>query len=482
MERRWLLYALAFVITSSVSGVGASPRRYRFPAAAPPSATRAHFDPSTRSPSFHHTLTAVYGWPALRRDLMREGGLTEKQLGAVFTCGAWSVQGGRFLVGLARDAYGTRVTACSCLILVVLGSTLVATCASDDFPGMCVGMLFLGMGSGAQLCVQPVTDLFPERASTAMATLSGAFQISGLVFLVCSGIGGAGAGRLGAYLTHVAFVAALFVVAARALPAGKSFQLEREEETDETEKIADARGAAREASPAPGEPRHFHKRSRRDLMMSDEYIGLLVWFSVVVTPSQYYVLSIGYQLEQKGDADGEYTRAFTLLYGFSAVFAPLGGAVADRFGVGFAQLVATVLTAASLFALLSPSLPLQIPGIAAYSVGRLFIFAMFFSNIGRRLGFVHYGALVGTGMLTSAAVSMLQYPLFTAGLEGRSALDAVNGGCAAAVTACVPYTAWLWKREMRERREGKAAAAHAAGGEKRIVDAEAQNVVASKEW
>lgn len=414
---------------------------------------------------------------------MREGGLTEKQLGAVFTCGAWSVQGGRFLVGLARDAYGTRVTACSCLVLVVLGSTLVATCASDDFPGMCFGMLFLGMGSGAQLCVQPVTDLFPERASTAMATLSGAFQISGLVFLVCSGIAGAGAGRLGAYLTHAAFVAALFVVAARALPAGKSFQLEKEDETDETEKIADARPTVPgEASPAPGEPRHFHKRSRQDLMMSDEYIGLLVWFSVVVTPSQYYVLSIGYQLEQKGDADGEYTRAFTLLYGFSAVFAPLGGAVADRFGVGFAQLVATVLTAASLFALLSPSLPLQIPGIAAYSVGRLFIFAMFFSNIGRRLGFTHYGALVGTGMLTSAAVSMLQYPLFTAGLEGRSALDAVNGGCAAAVTACVPYTAWLWRREMRERREGKAAAAHAAGGEKGIVDAEAQNVVASKEW
>ena len=42
--------------------------------------------------------------------------------------------------------------------------------------------------------------------------------------------------------------------------------------------------------------------------MSDEYICLLVWFSVVVTPSQYYVLSIGYQLEQKGDDAGDYTR------------------------------------------------------------------------------------------------------------------------------------------------------------------------------
>ena len=181
---------------------------------------------------------------------MREGGLTEKQLGAVFTCGAWSVQGGRFLVGLARDAYGTRVTACSCLVLVVLGSTLVATCASDDFPGMCFGMLFLGMGSGA-LCVQPVTDLFPERSSTAMATLSGAFQISGLVFLVCSGIGGAGAGRLGAYLTHAALVAALVIVAARALPAGNSFRLEEDDEIDEKENIVDVGGRRARRRPRP---------------------------------------------------------------------------------------------------------------------------------------------------------------------------------------------------------------------------------------
>jgi len=34
-------------------------------------------------------------------------------------------------------------------------------------------------------------------------------------------------------------------------------------------------------------------------MKSSEYIGLLVWFNVIVTPLQYYVASIGYQLEQK---------------------------------------------------------------------------------------------------------------------------------------------------------------------------------------
>jgi len=52
------------------------------------------------------SLPAVFGWPALRRQLLAEKarggrGLDEKQLGAVFTAGAWSVQGGRFVLGRA---------------------------------------------------------------------------------------------------------------------------------------------------------------------------------------------------------------------------------------------------------------------------------------------------------------------------------------------------------------------------------------------
>jgi hypothetical protein len=36
----------------------------------------------------------VYGWPALRQELLDDGSaLTEKQLGAAFTVGAWSMQG-----------------------------------------------------------------------------------------------------------------------------------------------------------------------------------------------------------------------------------------------------------------------------------------------------------------------------------------------------------------------------------------------------
>ena len=436
--------------------------------------------------------SAVYGWPALRRDLIKEGGLTEKQLGAVFTCGAWSVQGGRFAAGLIRDALGTKRTACGCLLCVLLGAVLVATVASDNFAGLALGMLFLGLGSGAQLCIQPVTGLFPENASAAMATLSGAFQISGLVFLVCSGIARAGADRLGAYLAFAACVCVLLALSWVYLPYGFKFTIddesrdERRDESkgatksatvdrDEEAAVSDAAVVLKETSGETSDgkegegddgkvqtsmaavavaprkpPPPLSHLTRRGQLLSDEYIALLAWFSVCVTPAQYYVLSIGWQLERKGDDAGDYTRAFVILYAASAALAPIGGAVADKYGVGFAQGLATALTGSSFVVLLSDSLPAQIAGMTLYSVGRLFVFALFFSNIGRRFGFAHYGTLVGFGMLTSAVLSMLQYPMFTLAID--ESVDWVNASCAVAIAGCLPYTAWLSRRERGEKR------------------------------
>ena len=437
--------------------------------------------------------SAVYGWPALRRDLIKEGGLTEKQLGAVFTCGAWSVQGGRFAAGLIRDALGTKRTACGCLLCVLLGAVLVATVASDNFAGLALGMLFLGLGSGAQLCIQPVTGLFPENASAAMATLSGAFQISGLVFLVCSGIARAGADRLGAYLAFAACVCVLLALSWVYLPYGFKFTIddesrdERRDESkgatksatvdrDEEAAVSDAAVVLKETSGETSDgkeegegddgkvqtsmaavavaprkpPPPLSHLTRRGQLLSDEYIALLAWFSVCVTPAQYYVLSIGWQLERKGDDAGDYTRAFVVLYAASAALAPIGGALADKHGVGFAQGLATALTGSSFVVLLSDSLPAQIAGMTLYSVGRLFVFALFFSNIGRRFGFAHYGTLVGFGMLTSAVLSMLQYPMFTLAID--ESVDWVNASCAVAIAGCLPYTAWLSRRERGEKR------------------------------
>ena len=354
-------------------------------------------------------------------------------------------------------------------------------------------------------------DRPPETNGTEPCT-----RLSGLVFLVLSAAasGIEGLGRKGAYLTHAAVVSVLFIASARYLPLGGKYTTDDEDVfkgssvhtngdgangarrgdgggdgRDDCDHLDGERGVDSDCSggdfskkkddetvsPVTGhdnvdkhgeniatvhivlsEPSKSGEMppSRREQMTSVEYIALLLWFSVIVTPSQYYVLSIGYQLEQKGDDDGAYTRLFTLLYGGSSVLAPLGGAVADTFGVGFGQCVATVLTAVSFVILLFPALDFtQTLGMAFYSVGRLFIFALYFSNIGRRFGFANYGTLAGTGMLTSAALSMLQYPLFTAAIDGWR--DEVNAGCAAAVGACVPYTVWLSVRETREARKAR---------------------------
>ena len=449
----------------------------------------------------------MYGWPALRRDLVREGGLTEKELGAVFLAGSWSVNGCRLFSGLARDRFGTRVTACGVLLLCLVGVLLVAFSSSGSFWGLFFGMLLLGVGSGCQLCVQPVTALFREASSTAMATLSGAFQISGVVFLWLSAMSTAGAGRSGAYGFHACCVAVLFALSAAFLPSGGTFARrkknyepggagEKEGGGDDVEKngdlapasaasataattggltlakielvnrdekraaprddasddASDASDASDAPSPSPSAPASPGRgRARRELMTSGEYILLLAWFSVIMPPMQYYIMSIGYQLERKGDDDGLYTSLFALLYGLAAALAPPAGMIADRFGVGVGQGVATSTLAISFLILLSPSLPAQVVGMAFYSVGRLFVFAMYFSNLGRRFGFEHYGALAGTGMLCASISSLLQYPMFTAAVDGGTeGENAVNAGCAAAVAAVFPYTAWLAARERRK--------------------------------
>ena len=60
----------------------------------------------------------------------------------------------------------------------------------------------------------------------------------------------------------------------------------------------------------------------------------MLWFTVLVTPFQYYVGSIGWHLERLGDDDGTMTNAFAMVYGLAALFAPVGGLVADKFGLG----------------------------------------------------------------------------------------------------------------------------------------------------
>jgi LAT3 family solute carrier family 43 protein 3 len=472
--RSWILYAFSFLCTSLVAGL-------------------------------------AYGWPTLRQQLQYDGSnLSEKTLGAIFTVGAWSTQGSRFFAGLARDRFGTQRTVTVCMVLVTLGILGIGWSDPNNAMALGVSMFALGCGSGVQLCVQPVAGLFPQNTGLVLTTLSGGFQISGLVFLALTS---GEVQRQASFSGFAVCLLALAVVAIVLLPKGKSFILEdsiliaddekASSAMDETELPTEALGLSmREEDtvidPDPEfqlEKEENEKRKKKvendvepkeedskdmtvdDLELKDvkdgtsavdddeapsasvessptameqlkslEYILLCAWFSICLVPLQYYVGSIGFQLEEKGD-DGLYTDLFSITYAGATVVAPIGGYLADHLGLGITQGLATLLAAMSLLILASDNFSLngQVVGMILYGIGRMFIFGMYFSNTGKRFGYANYGTLAGLGLLTSAIVSLLQYPLIALAVDGKAA--AVNIGSAVVLLALFPYFIWLHRRE-----------------------------------
>jgi LAT3 family solute carrier family 43 protein 3 len=192
--------------------------------------------------------------------------------------------------------------------------------------------------------------------------------------------------------------------------------------------------------------------SKTQQIVSLEYIGLLLWFSICLIPLQYYVGSIVFQLETKGDDDGMYTNLFTIIYSAVAVVAPLGGYMSDIVGLGLTQGLATVTTGASFFILASDAISLngQVAGLVCYGVGRMFIFSMFFSNVERRFGYTNFGTLSGIGLLVSALASLLQYPIILAAKNGSAAR--VNNVSGIVFLCLTPYYAWLAYEERHQSR------------------------------
>jgi len=187
------------------------------------------------------------------------------------------------------------------------------------------------------------------------------------------------------------------------------------------------------------------------ILIQKEYLALLGWFSLLIIPLQYYIGTIGYQLEKLGD-DGHYTNIFSITYASAAALAPFGGYLSDRLGLGLTQGLATSLSAVSFYFLAVGNLQSQIVGMSIYSIGRLLVFGMYFSNIGKRFGYTNYGLLAGLGLMVTAIVSLLQYPLITLVTNGYA--KQVNIICGSALLILgLPYCLWLGIREKKDEQE-----------------------------
>ena len=98
-----------------------------------------------------------------------------------------------------------------------------------------------------------------------------------------------------------------------------------------------------------------------------------------------------------------------------------------------------------------PALKGQTSGLVVYGIARMFVFGMYFTNIAKRFGYTNHGTLTGLGLLVSAVVSLLQYPLIALAVDGKA--TAVNIGCGASLLVLSPYFFWLHRRENPTRME-----------------------------
>ena len=245
-------------------------------------------------------------------------------------------------------------------------------------------------------------------------------MLSSSIFLILTSIT---SNRKIAYLCYAGCICILFIIALSVLPSTQSFQisenkthLEQIMKDEEAQNKDDANNAGKiedktdttlepdeisqSASHTAADSSVFKHVTVPPTVMSQicslEYILLLLWFSVCIVPVQFYIASIGFQLERKGDIDGIYTRFQQIMGASTFIASPIVGTVADKFGSGFSQGLANILCTCFFFILSSNiSLRIQTVGIIAYSFGRLCTFSYFFCNVGKRFGYTNYGTLTG---------------------------------------------------------------------------------------
>ena len=416
----------------------------------------------------------VYGYPHLRQNLIINGSkLDESELGLIYTIGSWSAQGGGFFFGVARDCYGTRNVVFIALLSAMAGCVGIAFSDKNDTVALSVSLFFVGLGCGVQTCLLPVASLFEKKwQGTVIASFTGAFQISALAFLALKKIT---PDRIQSYGIYSILLCGLVLCSLLLLPKDRfvkdhssnklelynnvSTRCTKENRGDKTVIESVKANLESDGDVTPillnnNENDNIIPITSIALMKSKEYFFLIFWFSIMVLIMQYYIGTIGLQLERKGDKDGRYINLFSMCYALVALLSPIIGKIADIFGHGFTQSIATLLVVSSLLILSIDgiSLNIHLVGIVFYSIGRMTAFGTFFANIGKRFGYSHYGTLAGVGLLISATVSLLQYPLIETVAKGGEFLLNLVCGCVL-FSVGIPYCIWLGLTEREERKE-----------------------------
>jgi len=354
---------------------------------------------------------ATYGWANLEEMLKRAGywsndpSTEETNYGLVYTVGSWFNQAGRLFVGVYLDQFGvqaTTVTGCfmSCVGLLLLSFS--NTGMNLIYPGFI--LISIG-GPAIQLATQSVSNLFANKAMV-MSSLTWAFQLSTLWFMLCNVLSEDGVNDNFLYICYAAVAGCLGIQCFLMYP--KRFSMAKLEDGGSSHSHGHSRKSML-ITTGRYEEDFLETGTIWQMIFSLDYIFLNIWYSCYILYLQFYVMTIGTQTE---NLTGENMAVeFTICLCTISASAIGAGYCMDMFGFGRVVFCNIGFSVGALLFLSMDSVQLQWIGFVLYVLSRVTTYSTFFSFIGINFGFKFFGTLAGIGLLISGCFSLFQYLL-----------------------------------------------------------------------
>jgi len=251
--------------------------------------------------------------------------------------------------------------------------------------------------------------LFPAKKRTVIASFSGVFGTSGLVFVVFRAAYSAGISPGAIWAAYAALTMCIAICYSVVQPR-RIFAIGDGLASGSCCTLVIVKSSnGQVASKASGRP-----LSIREAVTNWKMIGLGVYFAVSFLHLQFYLGQAEEILDKLGDKEHHgnvYLIAFSIIGSSAfAIFYPVGQLL-DKCGFELAFSVSLILAIAFNVISLVDSLPLQVLGFVCWCVSRMILFACFFSFIPATVGFPRFGVTAGVLSTASAVFGLLNIVL-----------------------------------------------------------------------
>lgn len=387
----------------------------------------------------------ILGWASIEGTLVvapkKDGGagLSLQDSARLFSIASSSNMLSCLILGFVLDKFGPRT--CSMISTLLIGAGCQIVSFSDTpfqyYVGFCV--IAIG-GPGVTSSVFHITNLFPKRKFLVMSIFNGTTNISFCILALFDWLWQEFGVSIQTLFRWYTIAALLSSVASWFLLPDKPF-----EDTDEKSSTSSNKAVSMDQ---PTQQQEFEQQTT-NLHVSESYqytylalqkgnqelvslkdqpfwnqvrsgTYLRSLFAVVVTIfcCNFYVASIAIELadERKFTAEQQHQLSSYLTYAmswvgfFGAIFV---GWLMDRIGLEWCTAISLLLGQLHMLFLLfwGDSISGMLVGFGVYTMFRQFLFPAFLGTVSARLGFKHFGILVGLALTTCGVIQLFMSPL-----------------------------------------------------------------------